>query len=142
MTNTDIENYLVQITKEFKGKRTEKKNFRSDLDDSIACFLDDHPKATLDDIYKHFGTPEVLRTENRKYDIIKKRTKPFRMRHIVILSSCALLVIGGLFLLSREVKDYNGADSSYEIEELRIGNFEENELPGQTPVKIYTNDIK
>lgn len=143
MKSFDPEQYLEQLRKYYSGDRENLDQFLQDMNDSLNCYLQEHPNAEREEIYQHFGHPDELRENyeaTRQEQKLKKR-KRAKLLLIAALVLAAVLGLGSSICWGyQQIIDANGHD------EIKLYISPENETlppietPSVTPVFYYENE--
>lgn len=105
MNSFDREQYLKQLRMYYSGDRDDTEQFLEDMSDSLDCYLEEHPSATVAEIFQHFGHPKELE-EQYEEAILMQRSRKKRFFTKILISmifiSC-ILVLGAFIIHSHNV---------------------------------------
>lgn len=80
------EQFLKLWQRYYSGDRKNRERFLQDMEDSLDCYLEDHPEAAWEEVCQRFGSPEELRQE---YELMRAQ----RRRALKICASGALIAV-------------------------------------------------
>ena len=99
VTDKELKNYYSQITRLAVCERKKKKAFLLELKENIEEFVSDSPEATLEEIEKLFGTPEVIAQSLVSNTDSAKIRKQVQIKKAVVVSLIIALIIYALFVV-------------------------------------------
>lgn len=87
--------YLEQLQTYYSGEEQYQEQFLHDMEDSLDCYLANHPDASEDEIYQIMGHPDELRQKyQQKQDQIKTERKERNKKSMI----AAFLIIAVIAL--------------------------------------------
>lgn len=88
--------YLEQLQMYYSGEEQDREQFLHDMEDSMDCYLADHPDAAEDEIYQLLGHPDELRQEyqQKQEQMQINRREHTRKALIAAFLTAALITLG------------------------------------------------
>lgn len=114
VTDKELKNYYSQITRLAVCERKKKKDFLLELKENIEEFVSDSPEATLEEIEKLFGTPEVIAQSLVSNTDSAKIRKQVQIKKAVVVSLIIALVIYALFVVLSLIDVHTEAHGYFE----------------------------
>lgn len=111
MNSFDREQYLKQLRMYYSGDRDDTEQFLEDMSDSLDCYLEEHPSATVAEIFQHFGHPKELEEQYEEAILMQRSRKKqhFKKILIILVFSVCLWVLGAFIVRTHHlITEVNG----------------------------------
>lgn len=96
MSNKQIRRYLRQVSNKLPYSGKKRKQIIEDLNRNIKNYVLTAPDATMQDIIKHFGSPETIALSGFEQTEINDLLKKMRVRKSVVRLVAGIAVLGVL----------------------------------------------
>ena len=111
MATFNKDQYLEQLQMYYSGEEQYREQFLHDMEDSLDCYLANHPDAAEDDIYQLLGHPDELRQEyQKKQDQMRLNRKEHTRKTLIAAFLIVAIIALGCFthLAYEQVVDGSG----------------------------------
>lgn len=100
MNSFDREQYLKQLRMYYSGDRDDTEQFLEDMSDSLDCYLEEHPSATVAEIFQHFGHPKELEEQYEEAILMQRsRKKRFFTKILISMIFISCILVLGAFII-------------------------------------------
>lgn len=111
MTAFNKDQYLEQLQMYYSGEEQDREQFLHDMEDSLDCYLSEHPDAAEDEIYQLLGHPDELRQEfQQKQDQMQITRREHTRKSLIAAFLIAAIITLGCFthLAYKQIVDSSG----------------------------------
>lgn len=123
VTDKELKSYYLQISRLAVCDRRKKKAFLLELKENIEEFVSESPEASLQEIEKLFGTPEVIAESLISNTDSVKIRKQLGIKRAVLACLVIALVIYALFVVVSLIDVHTEAHGYFEEGLLAVGSI-------------------
>lgn len=117
ISDKEIERYISQIKKNMLCPASKRKTVLEDLKNSVSDYVQEHNVTSIDEVYSHFGKPEVIALQLAQEIEPQKIKNKLNLRKVLIVGIALALVIFAVALIIIII-DSNTATHGYYVETL------------------------
>ena len=141
MNSFNREQYLKQLRMYYSGDRDDTEQFLEDMSDSLDCYLEEHPSATVAEIFQHFGHPKELEEQYEEAILMQRsRKKQLLLKTlIIIICTVSILILGAFIIHSHQIMTEVNGHAKIILED---SSSEDNINPHDSPTSKHVFYIK